>query len=279
MKPVAITCLLMSLGLALSAQTYPWKSSLTPSANLASRIAPPAGYQRIPVDSLSFAEWLRNIPLKPGTPDVFLYNGQRKPNQQAQAAVIDIDTGTKDLQQCADAVIRLRAEYLFSKKFFGNIHFNFTNGFWFGYAKWREGFRVKVSGNQAEWTYPSPLRQDRTYANFRKYLDMAFTYCGTQSLSKEMKEIGIDQLAPGDVFIRGGSPGHAVMVMDVAVHKTTGKRIFLLAQSYMPAQDMHILRNPTDMQLSPWYTADFGDELATPEWTFKRAELKRFKAP
>jgi Domain of unknown function (4846) len=277
MKPVFTTCLFISTSLALSAQTYSWKNSSTPSADLASRIAVPAGHERIPVETLSFGEWLRNIPLKPGTPEVLLYNGQRKVNQQAQAAVIDIDAGTKDLQQCADAVIRLRAEYLFSKKFFGNIHFNFTNGFWFGYAKWREGFRVKVSGNQAEWTYPSPLRQDRSYANFRKYLDVAFTYCGTQSLSTEMKEIPVDQLAPGDVFIRGGSPGHAVIVMDVAVHKTTGRKIFLLAQSYMPAQDMHILKNPTNPDLSPWYPEDFGAKLNTPEWTFTRDELKRFR--
>ena len=51
-------------------------------------------------------------------------------------------------------------------------------------------------------------------------------------------------LQPGDVFIKGGSPGHAVIVVDVAIYTQTGKKVFLLAQSYMPAQQIHILVNP-----------------------------------
>ena len=47
-------------------------------------------------------------------------------------------------------------------------------------------------------------------------------------------------LQPGDVFIKGGSPGHAVIVVDVAIYPQTGKTVFLLAQSYMLAQQIHI---------------------------------------
>jgi hypothetical protein len=39
---------------------------------------------------------------------------------------------------------------------------------------------------------------------------------------------------------------------------------------------MHILRNPNDAKLSPWYPVDFGDTLRTPEWTFRRTDLKRW---
>ncbi|MBK8952608.1 MAG: hypothetical protein IPM85_10310 [Chitinophagaceae bacterium] len=76
-------------------------------------IPAPKGYRR--EVAAAFGGWLRQLPLKKEK-TVFLYNGQKKKNQQAQYAVADITTGDRDLQQCADAVIRLRAEYLFSKK-------------------------------------------------------------------------------------------------------------------------------------------------------------------
>jgi hypothetical protein len=80
----------------------------------------------------------------------------------------------------------------------------------------------------------------------------------------------------GDVFIRGGFPGHAVIVVDAAENRRTGKRVILLAQGFMPAQDMHVLVNPSSPAPGPWYEADFGDTLRTPHWTFRRNELRRF---
>jgi hypothetical protein len=223
----------------------------------------------------SFGNWLRNIPLKPGKPEVRLYNGQRKVNQNAHHAVVDIDVSKKDLQQCADAVMRLRGEYLFSVQDFERIHFNFTNGFRFDYPTWRKGGRVKVSGSQVNWV--NQQRIDTTHSSFRDFMEIAFTYCGTASLSKEVKKIPMAELQAGDMFIKGGSPGHAVIVMDVAQDVRTGRKIFLLAQSYMPAQDIHILKNPNNDRLSPWYPADFSGLLVTPEWTFTQEELRRFE--
>jgi hypothetical protein len=45
----------------------------------------------------------------------------------------------------------------------------------------------------------------------------------------------------------------------------------------MPAQDMHILVNPMNNSLSPWYSVQFVGDLITPEWTFKKEHLKRFE--
>ncbi len=82
------------------------------------------------------------------------------------------------------------------------------------------------------------------------------------------------KINPGEVFIQGGFPGHAVIAIDVAVNPA-GERCFLLAQSFMPAQELHILKNPNSA-LSPWYHAQAEGKLNTPEWEFKHGDLKRF---
>ncbi|WP_373285429.1 DUF4846 domain-containing protein [Puia dinghuensis] len=52
-------------------------------------------------------------------------------------------------------------------------------------------------------------------------------------------------------------------------------RIYLLAQSYMPAQTIHIVINPLNPTLSPWYDADPTRGLIeTPEWTFTISQLR-----
>ena len=238
------------------------------------RIIIPDGFVRIPLDENSFGYYLRKLPLKPDGTDVYLYNGQIKENK-VHAAVIDLDIGYRDLQQCADAVIRLRSEYLYAHKLYGLIHFNFTNGFRADYAKWAIGYRIDVKENQVKWVHTAETSYE--YGIFRQYLDVVFTYAGTYSLAKEMVSVQYRNVQLGDVFIWGGSPGHAVIVVDVATNKTTGQKIFLLAQSYMPAQDIHILINPSDPDLSPWYKMDPDDEMIrTPEWNFGVDEVKRF---
>jgi hypothetical protein len=54
----------------------------------------------------------------------------------------------------------------------------------------------------------------------------------------------------------------------------SGEKVFLLAQSYMPAQEIQILKNSTNSELSPWFSADFVGKLITPEWTFEATDLK-----
>lgn len=251
---------------------YLWKGAYTSEHKLLNRIAPPKGYIRQAAAKNSFADWLHNMPLRPGYPQVMLYNGNLKRNQNAHYAVLDIDVGNKDLQQCADAVMRLRAEYLLSVGKINDIHFNFTNGFNCSYTKWREGYRVNINGNNTSWH--KTAEHDTSYATFRKYMDMVYNYCGSKSLSGELKPVtDLNNIKAGDVFILGGFPGHAVIVMDVAVNNK-GEKAFMLAQSYMPAQDIQILHNPAHTEYSPWYKVEeIGDKLYTPEWTFERIQL------
>jgi hypothetical protein len=208
----------------------------------------PAGYHRFPYQENSFGAWLRRLELK-NDKTVYLFNGDKKLNQTAQFAVLDISTGDKNLQQCADAVMRLRAEYLFASGQPQKISFTDNAG--------------------GVYQFNPPYSKERLLI----YLQRVFGMCGSASLSKQLKAVKLSAVQPGDVLIRGGFPGHAVIVMDVAVDNE-GKKIILLAQSYMPAQDIHVLINPASTALSPWYEVNEAENIITPEYIFNRQELK-----
>ena len=254
---------------------HPWQSTETrPADALAARIPPPPGFTRIPAEPGTFAAWLRTLPLKPAGAAVHLFDGRVKPRQDVHLAVIDIDTGKRDLQQCADAVMRLRAEYLRAVGRTRDIAFDFTGGGRVDYARWAEGFRPTPAKGRVSWSRSAA--PDASYSAFRRYMDAIFIYAGTYSLSRELKPVALADIAVGDVLIKGGFPGHAVLVIDQAENAATGEKRVLLAQSYMPAQDMHVVINPADPARGGWYRIEAGKDVVTPEWTFKPDELKRW---
>lgn len=255
---------------------YSWLDHYTPSTALAHQIPVPEAYERVELSQSSFGTWLRGLPLFPVEQKVLLYNGLEKPYQEGAHRVINIDIGQRDLQQCADAVMRLKAEYHYSIEDYKAIHFKYTSGHNIRFSDWSIGKKPQVKGSKVYFSSPTG-NPNYSYKNFKKYLINVYSYAGTASLSKELKNKSIKDIMPGDVFIWGGFPGHAVLVVDVAKHKKTGKKIFLIAQSYMPAQNIHILKNLHNAALSPWYSEDFGEQLHTPEWTFDRDALKSFE--
>ncbi len=209
----------------------------------------PPGYERIESTGKSFGSFLRKQPLKPDK-TVYLYNGKPKYNQQAQYAVLNMSVDTKDLQQCADAVMRLRAEYL------------------------RQMNKSVCFSDNAGKNYCWNSYRNR---GWQSYLETVFGMCGTLSLEKQLRLQSWRNLSAGDVLIKGGSPGHAVIVMDIARHKQTGEIIFLLAQSYMPAQDMHVLQNLNEKSINPWFRVPSGNIINTPEWTFYATQLRSWE--
>lgn len=246
----------------------------TSGKKVVSRFVVPKGFRRVVVIEHSFADYLRNLSLKKNGEEVRYYDGSTKANDNIYVAVVDMKIGDRDLQQCADAVMRLRAEYLFKEKQYDKIHFNFTNGFRVDYSEWRKGKRIVVKGNKVYWSQSSA--SSTSYASFLKYMDIIFSYAGTLSLSRELQPVEIQDIEIGDIFIQGGSPGHAVIVVDMAIHSKTQEKIFLLAQSYMPAQETQILVNPNSATLNPWYSANVSSSFELPEWTFRDTDLKRF---
>ncbi|MFT3903432.1 MAG: DUF4846 domain-containing protein [Niabella sp.] len=233
-----------------------------------SDIALPAGYKHLPLPANNFGNYLRRIALKKDK-TVYLYNGQQKANQRAQYAVLDISVGKKDLQQCADAVMRLRAEYFYENAAWSNIHFKAGDGTDIRFDKWLQGTRYYPVGNKLAASKQNISTKSQRQ-QFEQYLETVFSYCGTATLPLMTIPKPISQMQPGDIFLKPGAPGHTVIVMDMAVN-SKGQKKYLLAQSYMPAQDIHILRNPHDN--SPWYNLNEADVIETPEWTFYKNQL------
>ena len=94
-----------------------------PGKTISNRFVLPEGYSRTLEEVNSFAHYLRSLPLKPDGSLVQTYNGQIKPNNGIYEAVADIDIGKRDLQQCADAIMRLRAEHLYKQHKIDKIGF------------------------------------------------------------------------------------------------------------------------------------------------------------
>jgi len=264
--------ILIFIFLPLFCQEYLWLKNRETDETIENSIEVPAHYKVYHDSKLS--KWLYSLPLKPKGHSVMLFSGEKKNRQDVHFRVIDIDTGKRDLQQCADAVMRLRAEYLYSKKDYSSIAFNFTSGDRAYFSEWMKGYRPIIESNRVSWKLKTD--PDSSYITFKKYMKTVFIYAGSWSLSRELKSKNIDKISSGDVFIRGGFPGHAVMVAATAKN-SLGDRIFLLLQSYMPAQDIHILKNPYSS--TPWYSVhDIKErgELVTPEWNFELTDLKEF---
>lgn len=239
------------------------------------RFIAPEGYSWVEETSNSFGHYLENFSLKKYRSPILKYDGSEIETQHLHEAIFDIDTGTKDLQQCADALIRLRAEYLFKTKRFDEIKFHFTNGDLMTWNDYKNGTRAFVNGNSVQ--FKKTERFDDSRENFRKYLDLIFTYAGTISLNKETKPVmKTSDLKTGDLLITPGSPGHIVFIAGVS-ENANGEKLFLLAEGFTPAQSIHVLKNPFNSKISPWYELDVNAaETKTARYFFEPSNFRSF---
>ena len=237
-------------------------------------ISLPQGFNYVYDGDSVYSNWLLDLNLKKSK-TVYLYNGKLKTNQDAQYGVLNIDIGKKDLIQCADAAMKLRADYLFEKHLFDQMKFLATSGDEISFDSWLKGVRWKVQGDKLV-SYNLSKEEGNIQKQYNSFMEFVFSYCGTYSLSKQLEPVDDSKsIQPGDVFVFGGFPGHAVTVMAVARNEK-GEKIFLLSQGYMPAQDIHILKNYANADQSPWYKVADLYPLYTPQWQFEKGSLKRW---
>ena len=246
-------------------------------STIRTRFTPPKGFSWVNEQPSSFGEFLNNFPLHPPNFPVRDYTGVPIELQQHHIAILKIDVGEKDLQQCADAWIRLYAEYLWLNKRFDDIGFEFTSTQFFAWEDYKNGFRTKEVKKKVSFVNIGKV--DDSYENFQKYLEVIFRYAGTISLNEESVPVKNNaDIQSGDFLIKPGSPGHSVIIVGVA-RNLAGKKLYLLAESFMPAQDIHILVNHRNPRLSPWYELDVNSpETITAKYTFRPTSIKRFHA-
>lgn len=214
-----------------------------------SRFNVPAGYERVPVEKDSFAEYLRNYTLLPYGTIPKLYDGTD--NLEAPSVgVLDQEVKNR-VQQCADAIIRLYGEYQYARKDYDNIYFYFNNTprFRCDFATWITGQRVQVIGSKAEWYLSEDATPgDTSEATFRYYLQTVQIYANTNSLKDQMRAVTPSELQVGDVFIvtsgeLGGGDGHAIVIVDMCVNPDTGEKLFICAEGNTPATETYILHD------------------------------------
>ncbi|MBW1877683.1 MAG: hypothetical protein JRJ84_04900 [Deltaproteobacteria bacterium] len=220
---------------------------------VAEAFPPPAGAVRTPPDG--FGAWLGTLELAPADEPVRTHNGAVVAHH---ARVVRLPLVPGDLQQCADSAIRLRAEWLRIQG--DEVSFHATSGDPMPWSRWEGGERPYESDNRLHW-------RPGTKGGWEAYLAAVFTWAGTRSLVLDTVEA--DTPRPGDLLVDPGSPGHAVVLLDVA--ERDDELLLLVGEGFMPAQSFHVELGPVD----GWWLWD--DGLALPHWSFEASQLRRWR--
>ncbi len=281
--PLAL-CVLALLGPALAMAEvrdadYPWLPSMTErvaTQRLDARFPTPDGFTRVAAADGSFAAWLRGLPVRTDRSNVLAYDGSRL--MRPSAAVVLLDVGKRDLQQCADSAIRLHAEWQWHRGKAKKAAYHFTSGDKSRFADWARGERFKIKGNKVERVRGKA--RGSSWRSYRRWLSHTFRYAGTQSLWRDSREVGKRPIEAGDFYVQPGGPGHAVVVLDVA-EAADGRRAALIGQGFMPAEDFHVLQDSHDRVIDGvWFLLPDAahPSVKTPSWSaFEASQARRFK--
>ena len=204
-KILLIICILASL-VVLAFQFKPVKKAVaiakasieTPSlinkdsSTIKTRVNLPEGYKRVSYSNGSYEDYLRNYKLKPFGSKIINYDDSEYFWQGGHVGILEVPVPKNGLQQCADALIRIRSEYLWESNRKDEIGFNFTSGHYCSWVAYAEGYRPKINGNKVSFHKTASVNTSKE--NFYKYLNLIYMYSGTLSLYNELKSIDAKDL-------------------------------------------------------------------------------------
>ncbi len=246
------------------------KDSLT----IKTRVNTPLGYERVKYPKGSFAEYLRDYKLKPYGSKIINYDNTEYFWQGGHIGILEVPVPTNGLQQCADALIRIRSEYLWENNRRDEIGFNFTSGHYCSWLDYAKGYRPIVDGNKVKFHKSASANHSKE--NLYNYLNLIYMYSGTLSLYNELDPVQAKDLKVGDMLIKGGSPGHIAMICDEIVNDE-GQKLYLLFQGNTPAQSVHLVKNLGNTLVSPWYELKDDAVIPVSNYTFGSSKFVRFK--
>lgn len=214
----------------------------------------PEGFERVVSDA--FGDSLRELAIRGKDAPIRTHDGRVVHHN---GRVIELPLVPGDLQQCADSAIRLRAEWQRSQG--KEVMFHATSGDPMPFSRFSAGETPYAEGPGLKWRAGST-------GEWEDYLRLVFTWAGTASL-EERDTVSTDTPRAGDLLVKGGFPGHAVVLLDVATRGD--ETLLLIGEGYMPAQDFHVEIGP---EQGWWSWTDSG--LALPHWPMPKDSLRRF---
>lgn len=240
------------------------------------RFGVPEGFQRVTVEKGSFGEYLRNYALLPyGTAPRIFETGEDN-TEAPTVGVLDQAVMSKN-QQSADAIMRLYAEYLYEKKLYDQIQFDFftTPVFKFEYAKWVDGQRVRTSEENAkkiEWYEDEGAKEgDTSLETFNAYLYQVMVHANSASLKEQMNSVDSSALQAGDAWFGGN---HVILIVDVCVNPETGEQRFICAEGNAPATETYLLQDPDTG--SVWMTLEEDGSFIKADVVYAANAVRRF---
>ncbi len=236
-------------------------------STLSERFNKPADYAQTEPAPGSFAEYLKNFPLRDYSVKPLIYDSDTQSfvnyEDAPSVSVLAQDLINKaDLQRGACSIIRLYAEYLYASGRYSDIKFNLltTPLFSCDYTTWTNGGRLTVNADdQISWCTDHndtcghrDVETGVSDSTFRYYLQNVMMYSNNASLVTVMDKVDLQDAAAGDVIVYAESEKAPSVIMDMAV-SPSGEKIFIMAQGGIPACEIYIVRNESDADLNPWH--------------------------
>lgn len=256
----------------------PFITNLAHSQTVIGEISLPSyDYKRIEIEKNSFAEYLRNLPLKEKGSDVINYRGGifKSSSDTSVAYVVNMNIMGRRLEQCMDILVRLYAEYLWSVKQIDSLILPLPGGYWLQWSDWRSGLRPVFNGIKMKMQ--RSIQHANLEKNYQSYLNIIYNESHTQQFFYAYQSLRRENVQIGDIIIKKGTKGHAVMIVDLAKNKE-GELIALIGNGDTPACQLFLLNYKVD---KPWIPLKFDQEIIKLplKRVMKWEGLRRFSLP